>query len=202
MGVPSNIKDLIEFVSISKQFSSGYENYFEWINPASTGSKFTVDIIQIQSYIKVPDIFNQITRRDLKICAVLKNKVLYVVGGKDVLQYHVLQAIIEEVITEFDRFLKTQIKDISVAYKDSFNAFSRDLVKIIEHTNDYVTSIRTPCAACDANVEIFVKNSLINQPKAGYYPVSLVYIHKGHGLLVYIDKDFKVRGAEIVNISG
>jgi len=201
MGVPSNIKDLIEFVSISKQFSSGYENYFEWINPASNGSKFAVDILQIQSYIKMPDIFHQITRRDLKICAILKNKLLYVVGGKDVLQYHVLQAIIEETIVRFDTYLKEQIKDTNVAYKDSFNGFSKDIVGIIERIGELVTIVRCPCAACDANVEIFVKNSFIHHPKSAY-PVSMVYIHKGHGLLVYIDKDFKVRGSEIVDISG
>ncbi|GAJ18949.1 unnamed protein product, partial [marine sediment metagenome] len=34
------------------------------------------------------------------------------------------------------------------------------------------------------------------------YPVALVYMHHGHSLLLYIDADFKVRGAEIVSITG
>ena len=47
---------------------------------------------------------------------------------------------------------------------------------------------------------VYVRKSLIENAKD--YPVALVFMHRGHGTLIYIDANFKVRGTENVAITG
>ena len=45
------------------------------------------------------------------------------------------------------------------------------------------------------NMESFIEN-------AESYPVPLVYNHKGHAILCFIDKNYDIRGVELVNVTG
>ena len=38
--------------------------------------------------------------------------------------------------------------------------------------------------------------------QADSFPVPIVYHHEGHATLCYIDKNFEVRGVELVNTTG
>ena len=53
---------------------------------------------------------------------------------------------------------------------------------------------------CNQVLPLVVKRSFILS--ADSYPVPLVYTHKGHAILCFIDKNFDVRGVELVNITG
>jgi hypothetical protein len=53
---------------------------------------------------------------------------------------------------------------------------------------------------CDTTKPLIVKRSFINDAES--YPVPIVYTHDGHSVLCFIDKNFDVRGVELVHITG
>jgi hypothetical protein len=65
---------------------------------------------------------------------------------------------------------------------------------------DSIKWVTSYCRVCKQEIDIAIKKILISEAKN--FPVALVYYHKGHGALLYIDANFKVRGVEQVDISG
>ncbi|MCP4763424.1 MAG: hypothetical protein GY870_16750 [archaeon] len=200
----NNILDLIQFVSISKDSGSGLsssmDDLFQWVNEKNSISKFTLDIIAVKALVKTSDIFYQIKRHGLKICFILKNNILFITGADEKVQYQLLEAIIEETIGKFEKFYGGIVDNYSGGFSDTFGGFSMIIDNIIHTIIDKVKFVFANCKACKSTIQICVKNSFIE--KSENFPVSLVYIHNGHAILVYIDAKFKVRGAEIVLISG
>ena len=82
-------------------------------------------------------------------------------------------------------------------FKDFISKIEDTIKKIPNQVGNVITAY---CRICGKYVNVYVKKSMIED--AQDYPVALVYMHHGHSLLLYIDADFKVRGAEIVSITG
>ncbi|MHA1340021.1 MAG: hypothetical protein ACTSRZ_07495 [Promethearchaeota archaeon] len=192
--------DLIYFINISKETSNGSDNYIFWRNPKVPGPKYQLDIITVKEMKKMPLIFNHIRRGSIKICFYLENKILYIVGGKEELQFQIFEAIIEEVVDNFKQYYGDLKRDYKLVFEGLLEGFCDIIPEILAKIPEKVKLIRCFCRACDTDKMLYVKKSLIEDPNASY-PVSLAYIHDGHALLVYIDKNFAVRGTEIINIT-
>ncbi len=126
---------------------------------------------------------------------------VYVIAGKESVQYQMLEAILDQVIEDF---IETYGKEACYGFKDGMNSlFSGYVYKIPEIIEDVESNrvkwVRSYCRLCNTSHRVCVKKSLIEN--AENYPVSLVYFHQGHGVLLHIDANFKVRGTELVNIS-
>ena len=87
--------------------------------------------------------------------------------------------------------------DISI-----FRDFNRHLEEIIKNFDNLglVKIINVPCMICKNTKKLIVKKSFIQNAES--YPVPLVYMHDGHAILCFIDKNYDVRGVELVNITG
>ncbi len=83
-----------------------------------------------------------------------------------------------------------------------FNSFNTEIEKILNHLKDLdlVAIINARCRVCNKILPVYLKKSFIENSQD--YPVPLVYSHEGHAILIFIDKDFKIRGTELVNLTG
>ena len=114
-----------------------------------------------------------------------------------------LEALIEQIIKDFNEMYAV---DVILSYENFspnvFNNFKSKVDEIIENFNELniVRIINVPCMVCNQVLPLVVKRSFILS--ADSYPVPLVYTHKGHAILCFIDKNFDVRGVELVNITG
>ena len=86
--------------------------------------------------------------------------------------------------------------------ENTFQGFRIDLEKILDEFDDLglVKKVTAQCRVCNRALPVFIKKSFVENAES--YPVSIVYNHKGHALLLYIDKNFAVRGIELVSITG
>ncbi|MHA1340331.1 MAG: hypothetical protein ACTSRZ_09025 [Promethearchaeota archaeon] len=187
----------IEFLYISNIMDE--ELYF-WSPKNFKKSRYILDIIAIKTLTKAEDIFYQMTKSSLKICGYLKNGIIFSIGAEENIQFQLLEAVLEQISSVFFEFYGDIIQTMSGSYSDTFNGLDKFILEIFQDIKKYITITRVFCKACKKILNIYIKNSLISTTKN--YPVSLVYIHEGHGLLLYIDKNYTVRGAEIVDISG
>ena len=83
-----------------------------------------------------------------------------------------------------------------------FNPFRKNIEKIIQNFQNLnlVKVINVECMVCEKLLPLIVKVSLIENAES--YPVPIVFDHLGHSILCYIDKNFHVRGIELVNKTG
>ena len=119
------------------------------------------------------------------------------------------QAMINSALLDVSLITQTPFKkDIStrVIRKSDFaellEHIKEEIDKIIKNFNslDLVNEIMVPCRVCNTVLSITVKRSFIENSES--YPVPLVYTHEGHAILCFIDKNYAVRGVELVNITG
>lgn len=139
---------------------------------------------------------------DVKIVYIKKNSFIYIIGGHISVQYQILEALIEHLSIKFIEIYGDVLKEIfDIGTDDFFKDFISKIENSIKHIPNQIGKIiNAYCRICGEYVNVYVKDSLIED--AEDYPVALVYMHHGHSLLLYIDADFKVRGAEIVSITG
>ena len=187
----------LEFVNISTDEFT----IFEWKPPRSLKS-YILDLNVVKQN-PVSNIFFHLFRGNLKIVHIRLNNLIYTAGSNTEIQYQLLEALIEQVskvfneIYDIDSYIKYGNFSITV-----FNPFKEEINKIIKDFNslDLVNEIMVPCRVCNTVLPIIVKRSFIEDSES--YPVPLVYIHKGHAILCFIDKNYAVRGVELVNITG
>jgi len=148
---------------------------FEWKPPRSLKS-YILDL-NIVKQNPVSNIFFHIFRGNMKIVHIRLKDLIYTVGSNTEIKY--------------GNFSTT-----------AFNPFKEDMNKIIRNFNslDLVNEIMVPCRVCNIVLPITVKRSFIESSES--YPVPLVYTHNGHAILCFIDKNYAVRGVELVNITG
>ena len=189
----------IEFINISKV--DGMQNdIFQWTNIESSIRKYTLDIIAIKTQVKSTEIFYQVKRNSTKVTFIQKGNLIYIIAGKEFIQFQLLEAIIDEIMLNFQNFYGDLVNDYTEELNDLFTGFSEIIIDIIQNINSKIKYVKINCKACKKMINICIKNTLVTE--ASLYPVNIVYIHNGHGILLYIDKNFMVRGAEIVKISG
>ena len=187
----------LEFINISTDEFT----IFEWKPPRSLKS-FILDL-NIVKQNPVSNIFFHIFRGNTKIVHIRLKDLIYTIGSNPEIQYQLLEALIEQVSKIFN---ETYDVDSYIKYGNFstavFNPFNKEIDDIIKNFNslDLVNLIMVPCKVCNTVLTIKVKRSFIENSES--YPVPLVYIHKGHAILCFIDKNYDVRGVELVNITG
>ena len=139
----------------------------------------------------------------MKIVNIRKHNLIYTVGASPAVQYQLLEALLEHVDLKFN---ETYNVEVILSYGDFspglFNEFKGTIEGIIKNFADLdlVKRIHVECRVCGTVLPLFVKKSFIDNAES--YPVPIVYSHKGHAILCFIDKNFQHRGVELVNITG
>ena len=191
-----DIKDQIQFVNITGEDLV----LFEWKPPGSFKS-FILDMNIIKEN-KVSDIFFHINKGNLKIVHIRKHNLIYSVGASKEVQYQILEALLEEIDKQFNEMYDL---DVILSFSNTnaaiFKPFKQDIEQIIEnfHSLHLVKKVDVLCRVCKATLQMYIKKSIMENETS--FPVPLVYIHKGHAIVTYIDQDFVVRGVELVHIN-
>jgi hypothetical protein len=191
------IKDHIEFINISSEDLV----LLEWKPPRSFKS-FILDMNVIKEN-KVSDIFFHINKGNLKIVHIRKHNLIYTVGSSKEVQFQVLEALLEEIDKQFN-----EIYDLNVilSYSNTTSAIFKDFKEeinriIYDFPNlDLIKKVDVFCRVCKANLPLYIKKSIKEQESS--FPVPVVFTHKGHSIVTYIDQDFVVRGVEVVHTTG
>ncbi|KKN52283.1 hypothetical protein LCGC14_0614460 [marine sediment metagenome] len=197
MTVYKKIGEFLEFVNISnKEFT-----LFEW-KPPNSYRRFDLDLNIVKENV-MSDIFFHRDKGNMKIVFIRKNDLLYTVGSSPQIQYQLLEALLEQVDMEFNEMYDIGVI-LSYGNSDSniFNGFTEIIDNIIKNFGelDIVKRIHVECRVCKTVLPLFVKKSFIDNAES--YPVPIVYMHKGHAILCFIDQNYQHRGVELVNITG
>ena len=190
-----NIQNKLNFINISKEEMTLYE----WKPPQSFKS-YILDI-NIVKENTTTDIFFHLNKGNMKIVYIRKGSLLYTIGSDQEVQFQFLEALLEHIDKKFH-----EIWDIDVIFSygnvssNIFKDFTTQVNEIIENADDLIKKVDVFCRVCKKTLLLYVKKSTIE--KATSFPVPLVYNHRGHAVVTYIDQNFVVRGAELVNITG
>ncbi|MFX1390310.1 MAG: hypothetical protein ACFE9Z_09630 [Promethearchaeota archaeon] len=139
----------------------------------------------------------------MKLVYIRKHGLIYTVGANPKVQYQLLEALLEHIDFEFNEMYDVKV---ILSYGNFspglFNRFKPKIQNIIWNfaNLDLVKRIHIECRVCGKVLPLFVKKSFIENAES--YPVPIVYSHKGHAVLCFIDKNFHHRGVELVNITG
>ena len=193
----SRVLQNLEFINISTDKFS----IFEWKPPRSFKS-FILDL-NIVKQNPISNIFFHIFKGNMKIVHIRLKNIIYTAGSNNEVQFQLLEALIERVSVVFN-----EIYDIESYIKyDNFSTtilspFKDEVDNIINNFNSLnsVMDLKVPCMVCNTVLPVIVKRSFIENAES--YPVPLVYNHKGHAILCFIDKNYDIRGVELVNVTG
>ncbi|KKK45290.1 hypothetical protein LCGC14_0707020 [marine sediment metagenome] len=197
MPVYKKIGEFLEFFNISKEDFT----LFEW-KPERSFRRFDLDL-NIVKQNPIKDIFFHRDKGNMKIVYIRKGDLIYTVGSSPEVQFQLLEALIEHIDSEFN---ETYNLEVIMSYGDFtptiFNGFMEIVDGIIKNfaNLDLVRRIQVECRVCNTVLPLFVKKSFIENAES--YPVPIVYKHKGHAILCFIDQNFQHRGVELVNITG
>ena len=193
----ANILENLEFINISTEEFT----VFEW-KPSGSYKSFVLDL-NICKQNPMSDIFFHLDKGNLKIVHIRKENLIYSAGSNIAMQFQLLEAIIEQVAVEFN---KKYAVDYILSYENFssgiFNKFEEDISRMLSNFKklDLIKTINIPCMVCNSIKPLIVKKSFIKEAES--YPVPMVYIHDGHAILCYIDKNFDLRGVELVHVTG
>ena len=139
----------------------------------------------------------------MRIAYIKKGKIILSMGSDEHIQFQKLEALLEQIETQF---LETYDIEVILSYgnvsESIFAGFKNNIEEILDTFNslNLGKEIRAFCRVCNKALKVFIKKSMIDN--ADSYPVPIVYTHEGHAILCYIDKNYEVRGVELVNITG
>ncbi|MBD3196734.1 MAG: hypothetical protein GF317_16880 [Candidatus Lokiarchaeota archaeon] len=193
----SNLKEKLNFINIS----SDYMSIFEWKPPRSFKS-YVLDLNIVKEHA-TNDIFFHIHKGNSKIVHIRKNNLIYTAGAGNGVQFQLLEAILEKIDEKFN---ETYEVDVILSFENAssniFKNFASTVEDLLQNIDklDLIKPINAYCRVCKKVLPIYVKKSFIEN--AEDFPVPLVYTHAGHAILVFIDRNFDVRGVELVNVSG
>jgi len=197
MPVYKNIAEFLEFINISNEKFT----LFEW-KPERSFRRFDLDLNIIKEN-PISDIFFHRDKGNMKIVYIRKNNLIYTVGASPAVQYQLLEALLEYIDLKFNETYDVgTILSYGEISPGSFNEFKGIIENIIINFADLelVKRIQVECSVCNTVLPLFVKKSFIENAES--YPVPIVYNHKGHAILCFIDKNYDHRGIELVNITG
>ncbi len=190
-----NIKNKLHFINISKEEMT----FFEWKPPRSFKS-YILDVNIVKDNT-TQDIFFHLNKGNMKMVYIRKGILLYTIGSDQDVQYQLLEALLEQIDKKFHEIWDI---DVILSYgnvsSNIFKDFTTHVNEIIENCNELIKKVDVYCRVCKKTLMLYVKNSIIEN--AVSFPVPLVFTHRGHALVTYIDQNFVVRGVELVNITG
>ena len=191
------IKDHIEFVNISSEDLV----LLEWKPPHSFKS-FILDMNIIKKN-KVSNIFFHINKGNLKIVHIRKHNLIYTVGSSKEVQFQVLEALLEEIDKQFNEMYDLNVilsySNTTPAIFKLFNEIISQIILDFPNLN-LIKKVDVFCRVCKATLPLYIKKSIKDQETS--FPVPVVFTHKGHSIVTYIDQDFVVRGVEVVHTTG
>lgn len=200
MTINYKLIDDVYFVNIGS--ADRDDNFFKWKN--IDYYKSTVLELKLIRSAPIKDIFYCITKPDVKIVYYIHNEThtVFSIGSKPEIPSHLLEALIEFFIKEFFDMYDTSL--LNSCYGNSCDIFSH-FTKVIQSTLkdfynlDLIKTALVICKACNKTIPVVIKKSDIEKSPKSNIPI--VYIHAGHALLIYMDKNYKIRGSELVSIS-
>ena len=192
----SMIKEVLYFINISSDELS----LFDWKPKVSKSYILDLNIVKENT---AKNIFFHINKGNMKIVHIRKDNLIYTIGAREEVQFQILEALLEKVDERFH-----EIYDIKVIFSygnisaNIFNNFANEVDDIVENLKDLdlIQKVDVYCMVCKRTLSLFIKKSIMKT--ATSFPVPIVYNHKGHAIVCYIDQNFKVRGVELVNITG
>ncbi|HMF32552.1 MAG TPA: hypothetical protein VKK79_14105 [Candidatus Lokiarchaeia archaeon] len=199
----SELREQIYYVNIGR----GVETLFNWRNPNASSTFNQIDVIGARNYpknvahyvhLKKPDY--KIVFRKLKFTDGAQEPVIFIVSGGSECQYQVLEAFIEYLMGKWQEVYGDTIVGASYSGElfDGFDVAVDGAFDDVPQT--HLSKVRAHCRICDKDYEIYVRKSLVDNAPSS--PVALVFEHEDHALLLYIDKQFVVRGENVVEITG
>lgn len=197
MPVYKNIGEFLDFVNISNDKFT----LFEW-KPEGSFRRFDLDLNIVRDN-KTEDIFFHKDKGNMKIVYIRKHNLIYTVGTSPKVQFQLLEALLEHIELKFNEMYDVEVILSYGNFSPSiFNGFKEIIEDIIKNFADLdlVKRIHVECRVCGTVLPLFVKKSFIENAES--YPVPIVYTHKGHAILCFIDQNFQHRGVELVNITG
>ncbi|MFX0104996.1 MAG: hypothetical protein ACFE75_05865 [Candidatus Hodarchaeota archaeon] len=197
MPVYKNISEFLDFVNISNEKFT----LFEW-KPLGSFRRFDLDLNIVRNS-KTEDIFFHKDKGNMKIVYIRKHNLIYTVGANPKVQFQLLEALLEYVDLKFNEMYDVEVILSYGNFSTSiFNGFKKITENIIKNFTDLdlVKRIHVECRVCGTVLPLFVKKSFIENAES--YPVPIVYNHRGHAILCFIDRNFQHRGVELVNITG
>lgn len=193
--VITNLGNYLEFIYIYSES----EAIFKWKPPRSFKS-FLLDM-NIVRQNPATDVFFHMDKGDRKIAYIRKkNGIIYAIGADTEVQFQILEALLEAIL---GKFLEIYDVEVILSYGNvsttPFKGFSADVDEIIKNfkTLNLVKKVDIQCRVCNAMLPLYLKRSFVEN--ADSYPVSIVYNHSGHATLCFIDKNYGVRGVELVS---
>lgn len=191
-----DVSKLIYFIQIGSKDNV----YFNWKSKISPRA-FFFDY-SIAANCPESDLYYHLNKGDVKLVYMRKGRVIFIIGGDISVQYQIFEALLEYHCERFLEIYGDVLDDIfETGSSDFFKAFYEISEKSINNTpQKRGKMVEAHCRLCQKNVYPYVRNSLILDSED--FPVPIVYVHEGHALLLYIDRDFKVRGAEFVSMTG
>ncbi len=193
----SRILQNLEFINISTDNFS----IFEWKPPRSFKS-YILDL-NIVKKNPVSNIFFHIFKGNMKIVHIRLKNLIYTAGSNNEVQFQLLEALIEQVSVVFNETydIESYIKYDNFS-TTMFSLFKEQVDNIIDNFNSLntVMDLKVPCMVCNTILPVIVKRSFVENAES--YPVPLVYNHKGHAILCFIDKNYAIRGVELVSVTG
>jgi len=197
MPVYKNIGEFLEFINISTEKFT----IFEW-KPERSFRRFDLDL-NIVKENPISGIFFHRDKGNMKLVYIQKHNLIYTVGASPAVQYQLLEALLEYVDLTFNEMYEVETilsyGDFSLGLFNEFIEIIEDIIKNFSDL-DLVKRIQVECKVCGKVLPLFVKKSIIENAES--YPVPIVYSHRGHAILCFIDKNFHHRGVELVNITG
>ena len=178
------------------------DTYYDWTNISH--HKTSIFDVRMTRNPPIKNIFYCLQKTDLKIVYILKKEedVVLSIGADPEVQSQLLEAVLEHLI---EKFFSTYDKSLLMTcYGDSCNIFD-GFISMVEETFknyenlDIIKTTLVACKGCKKTIPVIVKKSLVENSERSTTP--LVYSHSGHALLIYIDKQFKVRGNELVDLN-
>ncbi len=193
----SEIKDSLHFINISSDELS----LFDW-KPPHIYKSYILDL-NIVKENSTREIFFHINKGNMKIVYIRKNSLIYSIGSNQDMQFQILEAILEKIDEKFH-----EKYDIEVIFSygnitaSIFKNFGVDVQEIMDNIKDLdlVKKVDVFCRVCKVVLPLYIKKSIMRSSTS--FPVPIVYTHQGHAIVCYIDKEFIVRGVELVNITG
>ncbi|MHA1674075.1 MAG: hypothetical protein ACTSYI_10665 [Promethearchaeota archaeon] len=188
-----NLIEHIFFVDIGEVNT----DLFKWKQPNSV--LFRMDIIAARAEAN-EDYFRRQERSNVRILFIKKNNLIFTIASDDSIQFQLLEALLERIMEEFlDNYGMFTFSITGLS--NLFEGFQEVVLKLFETVqHERVTWVLVPCKLCKISHALCINKTLIE--KAPSFPISIVYLHKGIGLIVYLDAHMKVRGVEPVTITG
>jgi hypothetical protein len=177
----------------------GLDSNTDLVRWSKQGGAYRLDIVAARA-AAVENIYKKMENKTVRIVFYRKGQITFTIAANEDVQYQLLEAMLENVTAAFFQTYGPMATEIMNGYVSMFNGFENSIPHILQNTleND-LTWLKTECRLCNQKYEVCVKKSLIKNAKD--FPVSLVFMHNGHGILLYLDANTKIRSSEYVDLT-